>query len=311
MKNIHRVIEHCFDVVQADIPMLLGCDFFDSNQFYTDNIENILVKKQLKYSMPLVRKFGHMYLECDSAEVLYTRSELKKLHLHFKHLGTDKLLNLLKRSQVKDVDASTRRMLEEIVESCETCMRFSRPPQHFRVTTPPDKIIFNEEVTLELMWLEGKAILHFADCHTRFNSASQLKGRNVGYLWEAFIKCWSGLYTGYPRKVLVDQGSAFTSIRWKRLCDIVGTELQLSGAESHHSLGSGERYHASLRQVYLEVRHEHTSVDKETTLKIAVKALNNTMGPEVLVISYRVFGVLPKFPAVNSQLPDQVERMEA
>ena len=161
------------------------------------------------------------------------------------------------------------------------------------------------------MWLEGKAILHVVDCQTHFNSASQLKGHSVEDVWEAFVKCWSSLYTGYPNKLRVDAGSAFTSIRWQRLCDMVGTQLQLSGVESHHSLGPGERYHAPLRQVYLKIRHEHPSLDKETALRLAVKALNDTMGPEGLVPSLLVFGVLPRFPAVNTKLPNQVERMEA
>ena len=92
---------------------------------------------------------------------------------------------------------------------------------------------------------------------------------------------------------------------------MVGTELQLSGTESHHSLGSGERHQAPLRQVYLKIRHEHHSVDKETSLRLSIKALNDTMGPEGLVPSLLVFGVLPRFSAVDTKLPNQVERMEA
>ena len=222
-------IEHRFDVVEADIPMLFGLDLLDSALLYANNVDNLLVNERLNYSIPVVRKFGHMYIEWDSAAVLFTRSELKKIHRQFKHPSTDKLMNLLKRSKLKDVDRNTRKMLEEIAQSCETCTTFSRPPERFRVTSPPDQIIFNEEVALDLMWLEGKAILHVVDCHTHFNSASALKGHSVEDVWEAFIKCWTSLYTGYPRKLRVDQGSAFTSIRWQRLCDMVGTELQLSG----------------------------------------------------------------------------------
>lgn len=92
---------------------------------------------------------------------------------------------------------------------------------------------------------------------------------------------------------------------------MVGTELQLSGVESHHLLGLGERYHAPLRQVYLKIRHEHPEVDKITALRLSVKALNDTMGPEGLVPSLLVFGVLPRFPSVNTELPDQIARMEA
>ena len=304
-------IEHRFDVVKADVPLLLGLDLLDSSGLIVNNVNNCLENKILGYSMPIVRKFGHLYLEWPVSEILFTKAELTKLHRQFKHPSTEKLLNLLKRSKVSNVDAHTRKMLEEIREACKTCMVFSRPRERFKVTVPPDKIIFNEEVAIDLMWLEGNAILHVVDCQTHFNSACELKGQSVEDVWDAFMKCWSSLYTGYPRKLKVDQGSAFTSIRWQRLCEMVGTEIQFSGVESHHSLGSGERYHDPLRQVYLKIRYEYPSVKKEIALRLAVKALNDTMGPEGLVPSLLVFGVLPRFPAVNTSLPYQIERMEA
>ena len=304
-------IEHRFDVVDADIPLLFGLDLLDSAGLIVDNVNNCLENKILGYTMPIVRKFGHLYLEWPASNILFTRSELTKLHRQFKHPSTDKLINLLKRSKVSGVDANTKKMLEEIRQACETCTKFSRPRERFKVTIPPDKIVFNEEVALDLMWLEGNAVLHVVDCQTHFNSACKLKGHSVEDVWEAFVKCWSSIYTGYPRKLKVDQGSNFTSVRWQRLCDMVGTEIQFSGVESHHSLGAGERYHDPLRQVYLKIRHEYPSVKKETALRLAVKALNDTMGPEGLVPSLLVFGVLPRFPAVNTNLPDQVERMEA
>ncbi len=41
-------------------------------------------------------------------------------------------------------------------------------------------------------------------------------------------------------KMRVDHGSAFTSVRWTRSADAVGTIVQTSGVESHNSIGSGE-----------------------------------------------------------------------
>ncbi len=37
------------------------------------------------------------------------------------------------------------------------------------------------------------------------------------------------------------------------------------------------------------------------TLQLAVKAMNNTMGPEGLVPSYLVFESIPRFPVVDSR----------
>lgn len=99
------------------------------------------------------------------------------------------------------------------------------------------------------MWLDGKAVLHVVDAHTHFSGAEFLKGQSVEDVWEAFIQCWDSLYTGFPETIKVDQGSAFTSLRWQRLCEEVGTVTEESGIESHNSLGSGERYHEPLRRI--------------------------------------------------------------
>jgi len=161
------------------------------------------------------------------------------------------------------------------------------------------------------MWLDSKAVLHVVDIDTHFNSASFLQGQTVEHVWDAFLSCWTTLYTGHPEKVRVDQGSAFTSLRWTRLCDKVGIEVKESGIEHHNALGSGERYHDPLRRVFKKIRHETPELDRTIALRIAVKALNDTMGPEGLVPSLLVFGCLPRLTPVNSHNPAQKQRMRA
>lgn len=63
--------------------------------------------------MPLIRKFWEMYLEWDVASILFNKAELTKLHRQFKHPSVENLMNLLKRSKIKDVDEVNRKMLEE------------------------------------------------------------------------------------------------------------------------------------------------------------------------------------------------------
>ncbi len=81
--------------------------------------------------------------------------------------------------------------------------------------------------------------------------------------------------------------------------------------EAHNSLGSGERCHAPLRRIFLKIREEYPKIDKNIVLKLAVRAMNDTMGPEGLVPSYLVFGCIPRFPSTDSTLPTQQQRMDA
>lgn len=299
------------DVVAAPIPLLLGLDVMDREGVIANNVRNQLQNPGQEWYLPIIRKYGHMYITWDKNEVLFTRPELIKLHRHFKHPDSQKLWNLIQRAKPDQVDTGTRNLLEEITKACETCQVFSASPERFRVSLPPTEIAFNREVAIDLMWLEGKAILHVVDVETRFNSAMFLKAHTVEAVWEAFVACWATLYIGFPETIRVDQGSAFTSVRWTRRCDSVGTNLKYSGVESHNSLGAGEQYHAPLRRIYLKIRTDHPKIAKETTLRLAIKAMNDTMGPNGSVPSLLVFGCLPRFPSVNSKVPEQVERMDA
>jgi hypothetical protein len=106
-----------------------------------------------------------------------------------------------------------------------------------------------------------------------------------------------------------DAGSVFTSQRWFELASSVGVELGISGIESHNSLGIGERYHAPLRQIFRKIMHESPHADIELALKVAIKTLNDTLGPEGLVPSLLVFGLLPR-PVGSITTPNNASRQD-
>ena len=118
---------------------------------------------------------------------------------------------------------------------------------------------------------------------------------------------WATMYTGYPNRLRTDQGSVFTSQRWKQLTDLQGILLRLSGVKAHSSLGIGERLHEPLRRIYTKISHHKPHVDKSYVLKVAVKAMNDTMGENGLVPSRLVFGIIPRFPILNTDLPNRLD----
>ena len=118
------------------------------------------------------------------------------------------------------------------------------------------------------------------------------------------------MYTGYPNRMRTDQGSIFTSERWKQRTDMAGIQLRLSGVKAHNSLGIGERLHEPLRRIYRKIKHNHPHIPPPFILRVAVKAMSDTMGETGLVPSRLVFGIVPRFPILNSNLPNQKERLE-
>ena len=299
------------DVVDADIPCLLGLDLLDREGLVADNVENVLDSRRDHWKMPITRKHGHMFVEWGRQDIRFTKAELQKLHLHFFHANAQKLFNLLKRARPDSVNSDTRNALEEIAKACRNCHQHSPRPYRFRVSIPADDVKFNHEVAVDLMWLKGRPLLHIVDTHTRFQNAILLKGESAQDVWDAFVEGWASVYIGYPNRIRSDRGSVFTSKFWRGVTSLHGIDIQLSGVESHNSIGVGERYHAPLRQVFDKVMTDHPSLDPEVALRLATKALNDTSGPDGLVPSLLVFGSLPSFPAVNMDVPIQKHRMAA
>jgi hypothetical protein len=281
------------DVVKADVPMLIGLEVLDRESLIPDNVENKLRSKENGWNLPITRKHGHLYLEWDFPEILFSKEQIQKLHLQFYHPSADKLFRLIQRAKPEEATSETKKMLLDINNACLTCQRFTQKPFTFQVSMPKG-IVFNHELALDLMYLERLPVLHVVDTQTHFSSAVFLYGETVEEVWYAFLECWVTLYPGYPDKIRTDQGTQFKSPRWKELTDATGIQLILSGVESHNSIVPGERYHASLRRIFQKIRYDFPNLNLNLILRIAVKAMNDKMNPEGLVPSYLLFGIMPR-----------------
>jgi hypothetical protein len=67
--------------------------------------------------------------------------------------------------------------------------------------------------------------------------------------------------------------------------------------------------HGPLRRIYRKVSFDFPAAPPEMILKCATKALNDTMGENGLVPSLLIFGIIPRFPILATDLPEQRERM--
>lgn len=299
------------DVINADIPFLLGIDVLDNQQMYADNTENKLVSKRYGWTLPIIRRNRHLYITWPIRKIYYTRAELYKLHHHFYHPSASKLYNLLRRTNPSKLNPNTIRTLDEITKSCSTCQKYSKGPHRFRVSFPKEKCIFNHEIAIDLLWLNGNPALHVVDTHTHFSAAAFIKSKSSSCVWNTFIQCWAATYIGYPDIIRLDQESAFMSKEFKSLTNSAGIELKISGVESHNAIGPGERYHAPLRHIFLKILEDYPNLNQEIALQLSVKSMNDTMGPEGLVPSLLVFGQLPRFPPHSTPLLSHSERMNA
>jgi hypothetical protein len=125
-------VELNVDVIGADVPFLVGLDTMDALAITTDTVLNVLKCPKEGWSIPLVRKHGHVFLEWQKGiDVYFTKDELKKMHRSFCHPPNQSLLNLIKKGKPEELVSNTLQVLEEISKACQVCQRQGPKPVRF------------------------------------------------------------------------------------------------------------------------------------------------------------------------------------
>ena len=306
------------DVVSADVPALLGMDVLDAESLVAETCSNQLKKRIVlqniegtdgtkldnvavdEWSIALTRYLGHIYAPYGPSTATYfTRTQLIKIYRQLAHPSAQKLHNLLKRAHPEKATPETLRILQDLCRRCDPCQRIQNAPTSFKVSFGAEHVQFNERLLIDIMYLVGKPVIHIVDEGTRFSAARFLDNVSTVSLWSAILEFCATVYTGLPRKILVDQGSQFGDL-FISLGALSNVEVQRTGIESHNSLGLGDLYHHPLRNTFQKLRIAYPNRERQLLLSFAVKALNDTLGPDGLVPSALVFGEFPS-PIVTSE----------
>jgi len=77
-------------VIAFNVPFLLGLGIMDRYRMYVNSVTNHLICVNEDVSVPVVRKYGHIYLDWGS-DILFTFSELQRIHEQFYHAKPERL----------------------------------------------------------------------------------------------------------------------------------------------------------------------------------------------------------------------------
>lgn len=88
-------------------------------------------------------------------------------------------------------------------------------------------------------------------------------------------------------------------------------EVKTVPVEAHHSIGMVERYHVPLRRAYDIIQAEFPILNKHRVLQMAVKAVNDTAGPDGLAPTLLVFGTFPRMVDSDPPHPSIAQRARA
>lgn len=297
-----------YHILDTPTPFLFSLKDADRVRAYFDNTKDIIVRNDGE-TIPVVRKWGHPFFNTSPREagIFFTETELRRLHRRFGHPHTERLHKMLTRAG-HDVDQS---ILNEIKKFCHHCQTHDQSPRRFKFTIKDD-CNFNYEVVVDAVRIDRKQILHVIDTATSFQAATFLRTMSAKDAWEALCKCWINVYQGPPDFIVHDPGTNFASEEFRNHAKIMGITCREMPVEAHWALGKVERAHGPLRRTYdiLKAELGHHTED-EAILQMAVKALNDTAGPDGLVPTLLVFGAYPRINQDSPPSPDIIRRAEA
>ena len=93
---------------------------------------------------------------------------------------------------------------------------------------------FNELILLDIIYIEGKLILHIVDVGTRLSAARFLPDISRKTIWKTIFECWAMIYTGLPNRILTDQGSAFSSL-FISMSPVSVIKVERTGIKEHQA----------------------------------------------------------------------------
>jgi di/tripeptidase len=105
------------------------------------------------------------------------------------------------------------------------------------------------------------------------------------------------MYIKAPPDILISDASKnFASKEFRQHAATMDSDIKEVPVEAHNSVGKVERYHGPLRRAYEILSNElpSLSTNKEVILQMAVKAVNDSAGPDGIVPTLLVFGAYPR-----------------
>ena len=174
-----------------------------------------------------------------------------------------------------------------------------KAPSRFKFTLKDDHE-FNYLVYVDIIYLDRKPILQVVNLVTSFKATRFLKNILTQEVQNAVRAYQIDVYLGPLDLVVYDARKNFASIEFKQLVNLIAIEIKEVLVEAHNSVGLVKRYYAPLRRAYEIIQDELKDeyINKEMILQIAIKAVNDIVGPNGIIPILLVFSAYPRITKI-------------
>ena len=161
------------------------------------------------------------------------------------------------------------------------------------------------------MYTTGKPVLHAVDEAAAFQAARFLPNMTSKTTWETLRAIWIDTYLGPPDFLITDAGTNLKAAEFVENARLLNIKVEEVPIEAHHSIGKVEKYHGPVKRAYEILAIELPNLPVENVLQMAVKAVNDTAGPDGLVPTLLAFGAYPQMTQISPPSIDIIQRAEA
>jgi hypothetical protein len=171
---------------------------------------------------------------------------------------------------------------------------------------------FNYRLMVNVMYINGKPILHAVNEATSFQAAKFLTNLQAKTTWDTLRAMWVDIYAGSSNVIITDAGKSFVRAEFVANARIMAIEVEEVPVEAYNSIGKVERYHGPLKRAFEVISANlGNAITSDHVLQMAVKAVNDTAGPDGPVPILLVFGTYPRLLPSLPSFPSLIVRANA
>lgn len=310
-----------FDVVDTELPLLLGK--FTMKEWcvviYTENdTAEITINGEKKTVELYTSTSGHWCINIqpsfpvEAISTLFSvsnmsyqqkKSAARHLHRQYCHPPYEFLEKVLK--VFDENDEEFLQLLKQHSDKCDVCKRYKPtiPRPAVGNLFDPDKMRFNQYVSIDLKHRNGKYILYMIDMVTRYTRACYVQDKEKGTVVNKIIELWLPIF-GAADTFHMDNGGEFANDEMRELGNRFGIRIKHTPAYSPWSNGLNERNHATIDLMMSKILEDMPDVPEEVALQYAVAIRNCCMYVHGFTPAQLAIGQNPKLPSsINDHLP--------
>ena len=206
---------------------------------------------------------------------------------------------------IGDVDEEFIDILKQHIDGCKTCQLYAPtiPKPAVGNLFDPDKMNFNEIVSLDLKHRNTKMILYMIDVVARFTRATFVRDKTKEVVINAIIKLWLSLF-GAPNSFISDNGGEFANSEMRELGNQYGINIKHTAAYAPWANGINERNHATVDVMMNKMMEDMPDAEEDVILQYCVSVRNTCINVHGFTPAQLVFGQNPRLPSTFSdELP--------